>query len=137
METSEVIEQSRPRKGRKQKCAFSKLERKRRQTLDMEFTNNEGNLVSPKVLDENFHCSCRITPKKRLWCTDRLSAERRRLCFDMCWALSNYDAQSAFIAAAVTFSPVQQKMSSTSRNYTRRYCLEDEDVCKDSFIKIF
>lgn len=52
------------------------------------------------------------------------------------WDLGTYNAQTGYIAALVQQHPIQRKKAPTStrRTYSRIYTLDNEPVCRDTFI---
>lgn len=121
----------RPKKGRKRKYnQQNRAQKKINKDGNKAYFNYKGRKVEPKQF-EDYRCDC---PKK---CSEKVCIEKRKDEFTRFWSLESYNAQTNFIAAAVTEYPKQRLYgrNATKRTFSRTYKLGEEIVCRNTFVK--
>lgn len=121
----------RAKKGRKRKYIDqNRTQKKVHKDSNKTYFNYRGRKIEPKPFSD-FRCGC---PKK---CSERICSEKRKEQFDRFWSLGSYNAQTSFIAAAVTEYPKQRQYgrSATKKTFSRRYKLDGEIICRNTFVK--
>ncbi|XP_041984293.1 uncharacterized protein LOC121736879 isoform X1 [Aricia agestis] len=120
-----------PKRGRKRKFEDQNREiKKKRCNTNEDYINVKGKKVKSKTFTGNsFDCHC---SKK---CTEKLSANQRKAEFDKFWSAGSYEARFALLQGYVKENAKKRSYSTKSkRMYTRKYCIQNVDVCKKTLL---
>ena len=125
---------ARPKRGRKRRNADqNRAIREKKAKTNEGYISAKGKKVEPKIFSGNeFQCNCTKN------CTEKLSTDVRKAEFEKFWKSGSYEARCALLQGYVKeFNKKRSYSVNSKRTFTRKYYIQNIEICKTTFLKTF